>query len=205
MSAASAKSASASRRSPTAGATAHAQLLDAGETLFYREGVRAVGVDAVVEQAGVNKMSLYRQFASKDELVLAYLERKNEHYFDRFDEDARRLPDDPKAQLLKYVDELAVRAAAPDYRGCPFINVAVEFPDPNHAARASVADNKAELMRRLLALAQGAGAREPRVLAEGIALVIEGIYAASQTYRGEDSPIGAAPRVVRMMIEAACA
>lgn len=57
MNAASAKSAGASRHSPTAGATAHAQLLDATETLFYREGVRAVGVDAVVEQAGVNKMA----------------------------------------------------------------------------------------------------------------------------------------------------
>ncbi|MEX3606056.1 MAG: TetR/AcrR family transcriptional regulator [Burkholderia sp.] len=142
----------------------------AAETLFYREGVRAV-----IEQTGVNKMSLYRQFASKDELALAYLECKNEHYFDCFDEDARQLPDNPKAQLLKSVDELAVRAAALDYRGCPFINVAVEFPDPNHAARASVADNKAELMRRLLALAQGTGA--------------------SQTYRGEDSPIGTAPPV----------
>ncbi|WP_246796586.1 TetR/AcrR family transcriptional regulator [Burkholderia perseverans] len=204
MSASSSKPAPA-RRSPTAGADAHTLLLDAAEALFYQEGVRAVGVDAVVERAGVNKMSLYRQFASKDELVLAYLERKKASYFHRFDAAAARLPGDAKAQLLQLVDDLARRARQPTYRGCPFINVAVEFPDAAHPARASVAENKQELMQRLVALATEAGARDPKLLADGLALVVEGIYAASQTYRDEHSPIGGAPRVVRMMIDAACA
>ncbi len=201
----SAKSAAASRRAQTDAATAHTQLLDAAEALFYREGVRAVGIEAVVERAGVNKMSLYRQFSSKDELVVAYLDRRNAGYFRQFDRIAEQLPGDPKAQLLKFVDELAVRAASPEYRGCAFINAAAEFPDASHPARASVADNKAELLRRLAALAEGAGARDPARLADGIALVVEGIYAASQTYRASDSPIGSAPQLVRMMVEAACA
>ncbi|UVS94686.1 TetR/AcrR family transcriptional regulator [Burkholderia glumae] len=194
-----------SRRSPTAAATAYTQLLDAAEALFYQEGVRAVGVEAVVERAGVNKMSLYRQFASKDELVLAYLERKKANYFRRFDAAAARLPGDARAQLLQLVDDLAQRARQPTYRGCPFINVAVEFPDAAHPARVSVAENKQELMQRLVTLSTEAGARDPQLLADGLALVLEGIYAASQTYRAEHSPIGGAPQVVRMMIDAACA
>jgi AcrR family transcriptional regulator len=204
MSASPTKSAAASRRTPTSGASAHTLLIDAAEQLFYREGVRAVGIDAVVERAGVNKMSLYRQFSSKDELVLAYIERKNVNYFDRFDRLAQRLPDDPKGQLLAYVDELARRCTEPDYRGCPFVNVALEFPDAAHPARVLVADNKSELKRRLIALATAAGARDPLQLADSIALVIEGVYAASQTYRADDTPVGHAPQLVRALIDAAC-
>ena len=68
----------------TDGATAQEQLLDAAQELFYRDGIRAIGVDAVVERAGVNKMSLYRRFASKDELVVAYLDRTDEDFRRRF-------------------------------------------------------------------------------------------------------------------------
>src|ERR1700741_2639347 len=71
----------ASRRSKTAGSEAQQHLLRAAADLFYKEGVRAVGVDAVVERAGVNKMSLYRQFSSKDDLVIAYLERQDQRFF----------------------------------------------------------------------------------------------------------------------------
>ncbi|WDD96191.1 TetR/AcrR family transcriptional regulator [Burkholderia sp. FERM BP-3421] len=192
-------------RAPIAGATAHEHLLRAAEELFYREGVRAVGVEAVVERAGVNKMSLYRRFSSKDELVLAYLERMDACFFERVDASAARHPDDPKAQLIQYFDDLSARALQPDYRGCPFVNVAAEFPELSHPARQFVADNKARLMTRLVTLAHGAGAREPQALADGLALLIEGIYAASQTYRPDASPIGEAPRVARLLIDAACA
>src|ERR1700756_5496711 len=74
-----------SRRSQTAGSEAQQHLLRAAADLFYREGVRAVGVDAVVERAGVNKMSLYRQFSSKDDLVVAYLEHSDREFFARFE------------------------------------------------------------------------------------------------------------------------
>src|SRR5215470_7937463 len=74
------------RRSQTAGSDAQQHLLRAAADLFYKEGVRAVGVDAVVERAGVNKMSLYRQFSSKDDLVVAYLEQSDEQFFRRLNE-----------------------------------------------------------------------------------------------------------------------
>jgi AcrR family transcriptional regulator len=123
-------------RRPIAAAAAHEHLLRAAEELFYKEGVRAVGVEAVVELAGVNKMSLYRQFSSKDELILAYLERMDACFFERFDSSIAKHPGQPKAQLIQYFVDLAERATQKDYRGCPFVNVAAEFPDSSHCAKA---------------------------------------------------------------------
>jgi AcrR family transcriptional regulator len=85
-------SARRARGTQTAGPEAQQHLLRAADELFYREGVRTVGVDAVVERAGVNKMSLYRQFSSKDELVLAYLERKDEQFFGYVERVSRSIP-----------------------------------------------------------------------------------------------------------------
>lgn len=200
------KSGAASRvgRSQTAGPQAQEHLLRAAGELFYREGVRAVGVDAVVERAGVNKMSLYRQFSSKDELVLAYLERKDEQFFGYVEKSFARHPGQPAKQLLQYFDDLAVRASAEDYRGCPFVNVAVEYPDAAHAARQFVVGNKARLLARITELTTAAGADDPIALAHALGLLIEGVYAASQTYGPGCGPILAAPRVAAQLIDAAC-
>ncbi|EKS9915723.1 MULTISPECIES: TetR/AcrR family transcriptional regulator [Burkholderia] len=200
-----AKPAARRTRRAIAGATAQEHLLRAAQELFYREGVRSVGVEAVVELAGVNKMSLYRQFSSKDDLILAYLARMDACFFERVDASLAKHPGDPKAQLIQYFVDLAERATQKDYRGCPFVNVAAEFPDASHPARERVAQNKEQLMKRLVALCEAAGARDPKALADSLALVIEGIYAASQTYRHGETPIGIAPALVTQLIEAACA
>ena len=191
-------------RTQTAGPQAQEHLLRAAGELFYEEGVRAVGVDAVVERAGVNKMSLYRQFSSKDDLILAYLERKDTQFFGYVEASFAKHPGAPSKQLLQYFDDLAVRASNDGYRGCPFVNVAVEFPDTSHAARRFVAGNKARLMARITALASEAGADDPVALADALGLLIEGVYAASQTYGPGCGPILAAPRVAAQLIAAAC-
>jgi AcrR family transcriptional regulator len=191
-------------RTQTAGARAHEHLLLAADELFYREGVRAVGIEAVVERAGVNKMSLYRQFSSKDDLVVAYLQRCDTRFFERFDESLAKHPGEPVKQLVQYFEDLARRASAPGYRGCPFVNVATEFPDATHPARRSVDENKSKLMERLTALAQEAGATDAAALAEELALIVEGVYAASQTYGPGCGAILAAPRMAKLLIEAAC-
>ncbi|MGF6536344.1 MULTISPECIES: TetR/AcrR family transcriptional regulator [Paraburkholderia] len=192
-------------RTQTAGPQAQEHLLKAAGELFYREGVRAVGVDAIVERAGVNKMSLYRQFSSKDDLVLGYLERQDTRFFSYVEKSFAQHPGEPARQLLQYFEDLVVRASVEDYRGCPFVNVAVEFPDASHAARQFVAGNKARLMARITELAVEAGADDPEALANGLGLLIEGVYAASQTYGPGCGPIQAAPRVAAQLIAAACA
>jgi AcrR family transcriptional regulator len=191
-------------RTQTAGPQAQENLLRAAGELFYREGVRAVGVDAVVERAGVNKMSLYRQFSSKDELVLAYLELKDKQFFGYVERSIAMHPGEPARQLQQYFDDLTVRASAEDYRGCPFVNVAVEFPDTSHAARQFVVGNKVRLMARLTEIAAAAGADDAVALAHALGLLIEGVYAASQTYGPGCGPILAAPRVAAQLIAAAC-
>ncbi|WJF90255.1 TetR/AcrR family transcriptional regulator [Paraburkholderia bonniea] len=194
-----------SPRTQMRGAQAQEHLLRAADELFYREGVRAVGVDAVVGRAGVNKMSLYRRFASKDDLVIAYLQRADARFFARFDASLAQHPGEPAKQLEQYFADLAQRASAADYRGCPFVNVAAEFPEASHPARVCVTHNKTRLMERLTRLTTDAGADDPLALAEALALLIEGIYAASQTYGPGCGPIRAAPRVAAQLIAAATA
>ncbi len=192
------------RGAQTAGPQAQQHLLRAADELFYREGVRDVGVDAVVERDGVNKMSLYRQFSSKDELIMAYLERKDEQFFGYVERSFAKHPGEPAKQLQQYVDDLAVRASVDHYRGCPFVNVSVEFPDAAHPARQFVFRNKARLMERLTELAAAAGADDPVTLANALGLIIEGVYAASQTYGPGCGPVLAAPKVAAQLIAAAC-
>jgi AcrR family transcriptional regulator len=188
----------------TDGATAQEQLLDAAQELFYRDGIRAIGVDAVVERAGVNKMSLYRRFASKDELVTAYLDRMDEGFRGRFEASVAKHPGEPAKQMIQAFEDLVKRASSPDYRGCPFLNIACEFGDPAHPARQSVERNKTYLMTRLVEISTAAGADNPVELAESLALLVDGIYATSQTYGPGSGPLRAAPRIARTLIDAAC-
>ncbi|MCC8396431.1 TetR/AcrR family transcriptional regulator [Paraburkholderia sp. MMS20-SJTR3] len=192
------------RGAQTAGPQAQQHLLRAASELFYRDGVRTVGVDAVVERAGVNKMSLYRQFSSKDELVMAYLEQKDEQFFGYVEKSFAKHPGEPAKQLQQYFDDLVKRASVDDYRGCPFVNVSVEFPDPQHPARQFVFRNKQRLMARLLELSVAAGAADPQALANALGLLIEGVYAASQTFGPGCGPIVVAPKVTAQLIAAAC-
>ncbi len=147
----------------------------------------------MVERAGLNKMSLYRQFSSKDDLIVAYLEHRDREFFARFERRIARHPGDAATQLNGYFEDLARRASADDYRGCPFVNVSAEFPDASHPARQCVSRNKTKLIARLNELATEAGARDPSELANALALLIEGVYAASQTYGPGCGPIKAAP------------
>lgn len=186
------------------GAEASARILDAVETLFYQEGARMVGIDAVVKLAGVNKMSLYRQFGSKDELLRRYLLRRDEKFFALFEASVAQHPDDAQSALLQFFIDLQARATRPGYRGCPFVNAAAEFPDPDHAVRRQIADNKHRLLQRLIDLARQAGAKQPETLAKALAVLIEGAYTASQTYGAADAPLDALPATAQILIESYC-
>jgi len=182
---------------------ARERILAAVDELFYRDGVRAVGVDAVIEHAGVNKMSLYRNFASKDELITAYLEDRNRQYWFWWDKVMERHAGNPRRQLLSLFEELQARVTRKGYRGCAFVNIATELSDPSHPARRVVTSNKRELKRRLCALAEAAGARSADALADSLMLLVEGAYAGSQTC-GLDGPTLALARTAQVLIDAQC-
>ncbi len=189
-----------SLRKMTVAIDAQAQILAAVDELFYQEGARAVGVDAVVKRAGVNKMSLYRQFASKDALLMEYLKRRDERYWSNFEVSLAKHADQPAKQLLQIFIDFSERASVTGYRGCPFVNIAVEFPDARHPARQMVADNKKRLLGRLQALAKEVSANDSAMLASSLALLFEGACAASQTYTAEDGLITSLPKVASNLI-----
>jgi AcrR family transcriptional regulator len=169
--------------------------------LFYREGIRAVGVDEIVSRAGVTKPSLYRSFSSKDELAAAYLRDYDGEFWARFNHSAEKHPNDPKAQILDYIRGLGQRAQRDDYRGCGLTNACVEYPAQGHPARAVAEDHKQRLRTRLTEMAKGMGARRPPVLADGLLLLIEGIFVTGQLF-GDRGPAMHAAEIAETMIEA---
>jgi AcrR family transcriptional regulator len=190
------------RRKVKQGEIGKRQILEAVDDLFYQEGARAVGVDAVAKRAGVHKMTLYRQFDSKDALLLEYLARMEQIFWGHFEASADKHPNDPRAQILQFFIDLEIRSRSNTFRGCPFVNIAAEFADSSHPARKAVAKNKKELLRRLWIMAKAAGAKNPRRLANGLAFLIEGAYAASQTFAPEERVLTALPPVAKMLLEA---
>jgi len=167
---------------PPADKSARARILETATELFYREGIRAVGIDTIIARSGVAKMSLYRNFASKDDLVVAFLEYRDGIYWQWWDHVMAGHPDDAARQISDLFASLARRVSSPQYRGCPFINTSTEFPDPDHPARAVCRANKRELRRRLLDLARRAGARDSVSLADQLLLLMDGAYASAQNF-----------------------
>ena len=198
------------RRQPVAAKTqgsagedrpARERLLAVAGELFYRQGIRSVGVDEIIAAADVAKMSLYRSFASKDALIAAYLRERDESYWRHWDAVIERHPEGPRAQLLALFRSLARRAARPEWRGCPFTNAATEFPEPEHPARRVAEAHKRELRRRLRGLARATGADDAAALADQLVLLFEGVYASVQTF-GAKGPAAAVVQAVDAVIAA---
>jgi AcrR family transcriptional regulator len=181
--------------------SARERLLAVAGELFYRQGIRSVGVDEIVASADVAKMSLYRSFSSKDELVAAYLRDRDERYWRWWDEVTDRHPGQPREQLLGLFRSLARRATRPDWRGCPFTNAATEFPEADHPGRRVAEAHKRELRRRLRELARLAGALEPALLGDQLVLLFEGAYTSAQTF-GANGPAVAVVEAAETLIEA---
>jgi AcrR family transcriptional regulator len=176
------------------------RLIDAAEELFYRDGVRATGVEAVAQAAHVAKISLYRTFETKDELVGAYLDRRSAAYWQQWAKLAG-MHDEPRDKILAVIDFLADRTTTPGYRGCPFMNCAIEFPDPRSPQHKSAVAMKQEVRRRLRELCAPL-TTEPARLADELVLLIEGAYAAAHTLGGKDGPARFLPRAARALLAA---
>ncbi|TAN27924.1 MAG: TetR/AcrR family transcriptional regulator [Castellaniella sp.] len=172
--------------------------------LFYHQGIRAVGVDAIVADAGVTKPSLYRTFASKDDLAAAYLRDYEVEFWRRFDAAVNEHPGDPRAQILAYFTGLAKRTSLPGYRGCGLTNACVEYPDPDHPARRVSIANKQKVRERLADMARQMGARDPDGLGDGLQLLLEGAYTSSQIL-GANGPVRHLAAVAARLIDASLA
>lgn len=179
------------------------RVFDAAADLFRNHGIRSVGVETIVKTAGVAKISLYRSFASKDELIVAYLTRLNATYWARVDEYLARHDKNPRSQLRAYMAFIAESAVTPGYRGCPYINYAAEFPDPSHPGHKVAEANRIEMRRRLVEWIKGMKATHPSKLADALMLLIDGAYASSQILGGPKGPAAALPWAANALIAGA--
>jgi AcrR family transcriptional regulator len=177
------------------------KIMQVARELFYRQGIRAIGVDEIVRTAGVTKPSLYRSFASKDELAACYLKQYDREFWGRFDEAVAAHPGDPRAQIIAFLTRVGKRTQKPGYRGCGMTNAAVEYPDHEHPARVVSEDNKKELRRRLRAMARAMGAGDAETLGDGLLLLIEGAYISGQLF-GKGGPAKSVARNADLLIEA---
>ncbi|WP_298280250.1 TetR/AcrR family transcriptional regulator [uncultured Bradyrhizobium sp.] len=171
--------------------------------LFYREGIRAVGVDEVVERAGVTKPSLYRSFASKDDLAAAYMRDYDLDFWEKFENPGGKSYSDPREHVLAYIRVLSTRAVREGYRGCGLSNATIEYPARDNPARQVAEAHKKVFRRRLRELTAGMGARQPAVLGDALLLLIEGIYSTGQ--QSEDGPAQSAVTVAKLLIDASLA
>jgi AcrR family transcriptional regulator len=166
------------------------RILETASSLFYERGVRAVGVDLVVEKAGVAKTSLYRHFRTKDDLIAAFLQREDEDFWGTWDRVADRHADDPAAELDAHLRWIGECVGRPNYRGCPQINVAAEFPEIDHPARKVATAHKRQMRQRLKGIAERLGVARPDELAGQLSLLINGAFVSSQIFEpGEATPL----------------
>ena len=161
---------------PKGEVSARDRILATAAELFYREGIRAIGVDTVVEQSGVSKTSLYRLFGSKDDLIAAFAAEKDRSFWAWWDRTEEQHLDDPRALLEALLSGIVERIGRPAYRGCPFLNLVTEFPDDSHPGRVIARNNKDEMRARLASIVGKLGVKDPDRTASQIALLINGAY-----------------------------
>lgn len=170
------------------------RIMAAADRLFYRKGIRAVGVDTIAAEAGISKRSLYDTFPSKDALVAAYLQAH-----------LRPLPASdgpPVAQLLSMFDQLQARFATGNFRGCPFVNAVTELAEECETARAIALRYKEDRRQHVRELLARAGASDPDMLADQIALLVEGAIA-SMLVRQDPSVASQARAAATVLMRAA--
>jgi AcrR family transcriptional regulator len=142
--------------------TGRARLVHVAIELFYSRGFQAVGVDQILAAAGVTKTTFYKHFESKDDLVVAAIQQRDQWEMQAWTNAVQKIAgDDPKKQLLAFFDVLDVWFNAPDFHGCQFINAAAEFPNPNDPVHAVAAEHKRKNRDFFRDLAAAAGAGEP--------------------------------------------
>jgi AcrR family transcriptional regulator len=154
------------------------RLLDAADRLFYREGVRAVGIDRVLAEAGAAKASLYQHFGCKDQLVASSLERRTGDA--RANIEAYLADTPPSQRALKFFDWVVEWAESKDFRGCPLQHMVSELTDAAHPARAVARDQREWFGERFREWTMAAGVKDPTATARALVVLFDGAVAGSE-------------------------
>ncbi len=180
--------------------SARKRIFDTASQLFYLKGIRAVGVEMIAAEADTTKMSLYRNFPSKDELVAEWLRDHDVNFWRTWDAMVSRHSSDPRRQLKAAFALLAKHLADPKARGCPMANAAVELTEKDHPARKVIEAHKAKLRTRLARICTEMEAPEPALLADQLFLLMEGAQVTKQTL-GVRGPAKNVARAAAMLID----
>jgi AcrR family transcriptional regulator len=176
------------------------RLIDAAVARFYRDGFRNVGIDQILSDVGISKTAFYKHFESKDDLMLAVLEHKNQWLQKLLRETCAgggvRAPADPLRALFDVVQQFT---EADDFQGCFFVNVAMEFPLPHEPAHRAAAEHKRAIEAVVREIAEQAGAADPHALAQDLCLIMEGAYVTRQV-TGDPQAAAIARRVADRVI-----
>jgi len=162
--------------------------MNAASDLFYREGTQNVGIDRIIAESGVAKMSLYNHFKSKDALIAAWLQQRDANWRDWFQKTVEQQAAEPAERLLAMFDALEAWFSQPDFRGCAFINSSVELVDPEHPGYQVAIEHQQAIYDYILQLVQAAEIPNPDAVAEQLLLLVEGAIVVAMMRR---SPVAA--------------
>ncbi|NGY05218.1 TetR/AcrR family transcriptional regulator [Solimonas terrae] len=187
---------------PEGGTRVRDRIFRTARELFYRQGIRAVGVDAIACGAGTNKMSFYRSFGSKDELVAECLRAQVSEFWEHWDASIAPHAGDPRRQIETVFESSMSKSCGADACGCPLSNAAVELREAEHPGHQVIREYKAEVRRRLRALARDAGASDAEALGDALMLLLEGSAMTRLTFAGNGGPIVNSLGAVHTLLDA---
>jgi AcrR family transcriptional regulator len=180
------------------------QLFQAASRLFYQHGYRAIGVDTLAAESGIGKMTLYRHYPSKDDLIVAFLRQSDKEFWEYFEQSTQNMPT-AREKLLAFFEALQEYAVSPACYGCPFLNVATEYPDTDYTGHQVALEHKQAVRARFTQLAKEAGARQPKALANALFLLMDGAYMAARMFGSSASnPAADVAEAARHLIDAHC-
>ncbi len=168
-----------------------AKILETASELFYSQGIKATGVETIVKAAGTTKMTLYKHFPAKDDLIIAFLRKRDADFTSWFVEQVNSKAQQPKDQLLAIFDIIGLWLDIPQFRGCAFINASAEFPVENNPVQQVSAEFYQKFRDYIADLARQAEAEHPDNLAQQLALLIEGAIVSEQMKRGGGASVSA--------------
>jgi len=178
-----------------------ARILKSAHELFYGQGIRGVGVEAVAAAADTNKMTLYRHFTSKDELVAEYLREVATEIEASWEKIGRAHANDPRGHIIAWLKDMGRQMERPESRGCPITNAAIELPDATHPGRQVIEEHKRGMRRRFAENAKKAGLKRAEMIGEQLLLLLDGAGVSLQTIGHESRPIATLIRHAEWLLE----
>jgi len=179
------------------------RIFRAATELFYRDGFRGVSVDQIASEAQTTKVTFYRVFESKDDLIAQVLTYCTKQFADWWDSVVAPFEGDPRRQIEVLFDALTVKVCSKTAkRGSPIANAAIEITDEDHPAKRIIADHSADISHRMRALCRAMGTAEPDELGDSLTLLLEGVFAARVVFNNV-TQVKAASRAARALLDCA--